>query len=87
MVGRSVAHGYGGAHQRKRAQWAKKVERGEVNCWRCGRWIAPGSAWDLGHDDWDRRIYRGAEHASCNRGWWRNRYRASRQSRGQVREW
>lgn len=30
-------------------------------------WIAPGSDWDLGHDDRERDVYRGAEHQRCNR--------------------
>lgn len=43
------------------------VESGAATCWRCGKWIPPGSNWHLGHDDNDRRIIRGPEHAiECN---------------------
>jgi hypothetical protein len=46
---------------------APLVAAGVVDCWRCGRRIEPGQAWDLGHDDVDRSRWRGPEHASCNR--------------------
>lgn len=59
--------GYDATHDRLRAEWAPKVATGTVKCWRCGRLIPAGSAWDLGHDDHDRRIYRGPEHITCNR--------------------
>lgn len=36
------------------------------HCWRCDNPIDPKN-WDLGHDDWDRSIYRGPECPSCNR--------------------
>lgn len=61
------ARGYDAKHRKLRAKWARSVERGEVVCWRCQRLIAPGSPWDLGHDDLDRSQYRGPEHAKCNR--------------------
>ena len=60
--------GYGAAHKRLRAIWDLRVQHGEVNCARCGKWIEPGTPWDLGHNDLDRSIYDGAEHAACNRG-------------------
>jgi hypothetical protein len=63
----STARGYGQAHRKLRAWWLTKVERGEVHCWRCGKWISPAEPWDLGHDDLDRREYRGPEHWKCNR--------------------
>ena len=63
----TTAAGYGNAHQKLRKVWATKVDAGQVNCWRCGRWIRPGTPWDLGHDDRDRGRYRGPEHARCNR--------------------
>lgn len=60
--------GYDANHVRLRADWAPKVATGKVNCWRCGEPIAPTEPWDLGHDDNDRRKYRGPEHAHrCNR--------------------
>ena len=45
---------------------AQQVAAGTACCWRCRRFIPPGSAWHVGHDDWDRRIIRGPEHARCN---------------------
>lgn len=71
----STQRGYGYAHQRKRRQAKRQVDAGLAHCWRCiaeGKskaeaWIEPGSEWDLGHDDQDRSVYRGPEHARCNR--------------------
>lgn len=65
--GTSTQRGYGRAHQTLRARLAPKVQAGLVDCWRCGQPIQPDEAWDLGHDDADRSLYRGAEHARCNR--------------------
>ncbi len=42
------------------------VDAGQGRCWRCGLPINPGTAWHTGHDDTDRSVIRGAEHASCN---------------------
>lgn len=65
---RTTARGYGASHRRLREQWRPIVDAGGVMCWRCGEQIAPGTPWDLGHDDGDRRLYRGPEHANqCNR--------------------
>lgn len=58
---------YGNEHQKLRKQWKIKVDAGQVCCARCGKWIEPGTPWDLGHDDADRSNYHGPEHASCNR--------------------
>jgi hypothetical protein len=59
--------GYGWQHQKTRQQWAPRVDAGQVDCARCGRPIPPGTQWDLGHDDHDRRRYTGPEHQTCNR--------------------
>ena len=58
---------YGYTHRVERERWRRLVEQGQVCCRRCGGWIAPGSAWDLGHDDRDEFLPRHPEHASCNR--------------------
>ena len=66
MPGRTTAEGYGWEHQRLRESLRPDVEAGRVDCWRCGERILPGAEWHLGHDDHDRTIYRGPEHAVCN---------------------
>ena len=58
--------GYGAEHRALRKQVAREVAAGRAVCWRCSRWIAPGTPWDLGHDV-DRSVYMGPEHARCNR--------------------
>jgi hypothetical protein len=70
MTGRrwlNAAAGYDRRHHHLRKQLAPIVATGRVTCWRCGKPITPTQPWDLGHDDQDRRIYRGPEHARCNR--------------------
>ena len=64
---KTTQRGYGRAHRLRRARWAPKVAAGLVACARCGRLIAPGASWDLGHDDLDRSVYVGPEHTACNR--------------------
>ena len=64
---RTTARGYGGRHQALRKRVAVLVASGAAVCWRCSRPILPWMAWDLGHDDYDRNIYRGPEHRRCNR--------------------
>ena len=59
--------GYGAAHKRLRAMWARLVSNGGVSCARCDMLIVPGEPWDLGHDDVDRGAYVGPEHRACNR--------------------
>ena len=60
---------YGPEHKRLRAYWQQVIDsRGGVPCWRCGVLLEPGTPWDLGHDDNDRRAYRGPECRPCNRG-------------------
>jgi hypothetical protein len=63
----TVQRGYGVRHRKLRAHWAPIVATGTVRCWRCRRLIDPAEPWDLGHDDHDRRQYRGPEHIRCNR--------------------
>ena len=53
-------------HVRLRNLLAPIVATGGVMCWRCGAPIGAEANWHLGHDDDDRSIYRGAEHATCN---------------------
>ena len=65
--GTTAQQGYGRRHKTLRATYEKQIATGLVKCWRCGRPIAPGEPWDLGHDDYDRRRYRGPEHRGCNR--------------------
>ncbi len=65
--GTRQARGYDASHDRLRRRWAPSVARGLVSCWRCGLLITPGQPWDIGHDDVDRSIVRGPEHARCNR--------------------
>ena len=61
--------GYGAAHQATRAAYQARMDAGEVlTCWRCGEPVTAADEWDLGHDDHDRSITRGPEHARrCNR--------------------
>lgn len=65
----SHQRGYDHQHRQLRKQWQQRIDSGEtVNCWRCGEPIHPDTQWDLGHDDEDRNITRGPEHATrCNR--------------------
>lgn len=60
--------GYDAAHDQHRRNWEPRVATGTVRCWRCHKLIRPIEPWDLGHDDHDRTITRGPEHANqCNR--------------------
>ena len=64
--GSRTQRGYGTDHQRARAAWQQRINRGEaVTCWRCHGPIVD-TGWHLGHDDHDRTITRGPEHADCN---------------------
>lgn len=61
------ARGYGNAHQKKRAAYARDLARaGTLPCARCHLPIHHGDQWDLGHTD-DRSGYQGIEHVACNR--------------------
>ena len=66
-LAKTKARGYGAEHKRLRKRWQLEVDAGLVACARCGRWIAPGSLWDLGHVDGSRTEYAGPEHRRCNR--------------------
>ena len=58
---------HGPTHRRRRAQFARHIERGEeILCPRCGQVIGPDQHWDLGHDDVNPQIER-PEHRWCNR--------------------
>ncbi len=65
--GTSTERGYDADHRRLREQLEPIVAAGQAICWRCGNRIQPGTPWDLGHSDTDRRVTRGPEHAACNR--------------------
>jgi hypothetical protein len=57
---------YGKRHRELRAEWARHVAGGYVQCCRCRKLIRPGSPWHLDHSDHDRTVYNGPAHASCN---------------------
>lgn len=61
--GSRQARGYDAEHDARRAADAPLVATGRVKCWRCGDYITAGQQWDEGHDDRDRTVYRGPEHA------------------------
>ena len=64
--GTRQARGYGATHDRLRAHYQGRMDRGETfDCWRCGGPIDP-KLWHLGHDDHDRAKYRGPECVPCN---------------------
>lgn len=66
--GNSNQRGYGYAHQELRKAFVPEHKAGTLICWRCREVIPPDEPFDLGHDDDDRTIYRGPEHANhCNR--------------------
>ena len=70
---------YGPAHRRRRHDFARRLERGEmILCLRCGGEIGPDQDWDLDHDNRDpSQSY--PSHRSCNRAA-PNRNVTSRQS-------
>jgi len=68
--GSTASRGYGGDHQRLRAQWKPKVDAGQAFCHAAiclkpTRWIQPGTPWHLGHTP-DRTAWTGPEHEQCN---------------------
>ena len=58
---------YGPKHHRRRREFARRLERGEIFvCPRCDREITHDSEWELGHSDRDpSRSF--PEHRKCNR--------------------
>jgi hypothetical protein len=64
----TAQRGYGYRHQRERARWAVRVNRGTEICARCFLAILPGEAWHLDHDSYDRTRYLGPSHEKCNCG-------------------
>ena len=56
---------YGLPHRAVRKRLEPIVAAGNAVCWRCGKPIAPGSEWHLGHDDTGTR-WMGPEHKKCN---------------------
>ena len=69
-LAKTAARGYGGQHQKLRAQWKPTVDAGhawctEVICLQPTRWIPPGTPWHLAHTP-DRGGYRGPAHEQCN---------------------
>jgi hypothetical protein len=74
VAGRTTAQGYGFSHQQFRKRVAILVAQGGYVCPRyghpqfphCPGEILPDEEWELGHDDHDKRIYTGPEHARCN---------------------
>ena len=52
--GTTTQRGYGGQHQKLRAQWKPVVDAGQaychaIVCLKADRWIPPGTPWHLGH--------------------------------------
>lgn len=68
----TTTRGYGRSHQQQRARWRPTVEAGDAYCaepiciHQDGRWIEPGTPWDLAHDR-DHGGYLGPAHRACNR--------------------
>lgn len=70
--GTTTERGYGVEHQRLRASWKARIQRGEEPlCFRCHKIIypdAPGgrTGWHLDHDDDDRSLPARPSHWFCN---------------------
>lgn len=64
--GSTKDRGYGSDHQRRRRYFAVLVERGEVCCGKCGKFIPPGSDWHLAHPNDDKTLPSVPWHRLCN---------------------
>ena len=65
--GTRQARGYDATHDRTRAVWQGRIDRGEtVRCVSCGSRLH-GRTWDLGHSE-DRTRHIGPQCEPCNRG-------------------
>lgn len=62
----TTERGYGWKHQKLRAAWKFKVDRGEVACGYCGGVILPGTPWHLGHPADRKDLEPTPWHRSCN---------------------
>ena len=84
----TTERGYGTAHQAARRRWAKVIAGGRGFCARCGKPIAPGDPWDLGHDDSvpGKRAYLGPECVDCNRSAGAKKGNAMRRARRAIGE-
>ena len=80
---KTTERGYDAKHQARRKAWAPIVARGEAHCAKCGRWIPPGTPWDLGHTS-DRTGWTGPEHRYCNRAAGGRNARRKQQRRRRV---
>lgn len=59
--------GYDTIHDQARAEAVAQLRAGHaLTCWRCGQPITDEHDMHIGHDDHDRDITRGPEHATCN---------------------
>lgn len=83
--------GYDARHKALRNRLKPIVAEGKTPCARCGQLIKAGESWDLGHDDDDRSLYSGPEHAACNRATAGRKAMAASRARkkreAQSREW
>jgi len=87
MAGNTTANGYGWQHQKLRAHLIATYNPA-TPCWRCGYALGPiPQLLDLGHDDTDKRIYRGLEHRWCNRATSGRRARPPRPPSPRSRKW
>jgi hypothetical protein len=53
---------YGSAHRAERTDWQRLIDKGGIDCRRCGKPIQPGEPFDLGHP-----APKAPEHVACNR--------------------